>query len=109
MCSFETTVLLRWIVYLGFSIAAIGGCLAIYLGIARIAGQGYPGWTSLVVVILVMCGFIILSTGITGLYIGKVFDQSRGRPLFVVDRTVEHGPDASMQGVNEAQSQRLGW
>jgi glycosyltransferase involved in cell wall biosynthesis len=83
---FQTTALLRWIVYFGFGLGASGAVLAIYLLIARIAGEAYPGWTSIVVATLVLGGFIILSTGITGLYIGKIFDQARERPIFVVDR-----------------------
>jgi glycosyltransferase involved in cell wall biosynthesis len=106
---FQTTVLLRWIVYLGFSLAGIGAGLAIYLGVARVAGQVYPGWTSIVVVILVMCGFIILSTGITGLYIGKLFEQSRGRPIFVVDRVVEHATTPEGEMTRETQPERIGW
>jgi dolichol-phosphate mannosyltransferase len=92
---FQTTVLLRWIVYLGFCFASLGGLLAIYLLAARIAGHAYPGWTSIVVLTLALCGFIILSTGITGLYIGKVFEQARGRPIFVVDRLAERSADVS--------------
>ena len=106
---FQTTVLLRWIVYLGFTIATAGGCLAIYLGIARATGRIYPGWTSIIVVILLMCGFIILSTGITGLYIGKLFEQSRGRPLFVVDRVVEHAAAPDGERTRETQPERMGW
>jgi glycosyltransferase involved in cell wall biosynthesis len=106
---FQTTVLLRWIVYLGFSLATIGAGLALYLGVARVAGQVYPGWTSIIVVILVMCGFIILSTGITGLYIGKLFEQSRGRPIFVVDRVVEHEGTRDGEMIRETQPERMGW
>lgn len=87
---FQTTVLLRWIVYLGFFLASLGGVLATYFLIARIVGYAYPGWTSIVVVTFVLSGFIILSTGITGLYIGKVFEQSRERPIFVIDAIAEH-------------------
>jgi glycosyltransferase involved in cell wall biosynthesis len=87
---FQTTVLLRWIVYFGFLLALVGAMLAAYLLAARIAGHAYPGWTSIVVLTLVLCGFIILSTGITGLYIGKVFEQARDRPIFVVDQIAEH-------------------
>ena len=47
-----------------------------------------PGWTSLAVLILVIGGFIIMSTGVTGLYIGKIFDQVKGRPLYVVDEVL---------------------
>lgn len=86
---FQTTFLLRWIVYLGFLIASLGSLLAIYLIGARLAGSIYPGWTSIIVSVLLIGGFIILSTGITGLYIGKIFEQSRGRPLFIVDRIAE--------------------
>jgi glycosyltransferase involved in cell wall biosynthesis len=86
---FQTTVLLRWIVYLGFFLASLGGVLAAYFLVARVVGHAYPGWTSIVVVTLVLSGFIILSTGITGLYIGKVFEQSRGRPIFVIDTVAE--------------------
>jgi dolichol-phosphate mannosyltransferase len=86
---FQTTVLLRWIVYLGFCLAALGGLLAVYLLATRIFGHVYPGWTSIVTAVVVLGGFIILSTGITGLYIGKVFDQVRARPVFVVDRIAE--------------------
>jgi dolichol-phosphate mannosyltransferase len=94
---FQTTVLLRWIVYLGFFLASLGAIAAAYLVAARIGGQAYPGWTSIVVLTLVLCGFIILSTGITGLYIGKVFEQSRSRPIFVIDRVTERETDlASM-------------
>ena len=56
---------------------------------ARIVGTVFPGWTSIVAGGLFISGFIILSTGITGLYIGKVFDQVRARPVFVVDRFAE--------------------
>jgi len=45
-----------------------------------------PGWTSLIVLFLLIGGFIIASTGITGLYIGKIFEQVKGRPLYVIDR-----------------------
>jgi polyisoprenyl-phosphate glycosyltransferase len=86
---FQTTVLLRWIVYAGFLMAAGGALLAAYLIGAKVAGEVYPGWTSIVVAVLLTGGFIIFSTGITGLYIGKVFEQVRGRPVFVVDRIAE--------------------
>ena len=88
---FQTTVLLRWIVYMGFGLAALGGLLALRVVYARVVGTVFPGWTSLVAGGLFVGGFIILSTGITGLYIGKVFDQVRARPVYVVDRAVGGG------------------
>jgi dolichol-phosphate mannosyltransferase len=82
---FQTTVALRLIVALGFVMAGIGGGFAVYLIVARAVGSAAPGWTSLAVFTLTIGGFIIISTGTTGIYVGKVFDQVKGRPLFVVD------------------------
>jgi glycosyltransferase involved in cell wall biosynthesis len=83
---FQTTALLRWITYLGFLVAASGLALAGSLIVLYFAHRPPPGYTSLAVLILVVGGFIILSTGITGLYVGKIFEQVKGRPLYVIDR-----------------------
>lgn len=86
---FQTTVLLRWIVYLGFVLSATGAGAAVYVVWMRLTGGAYPGWASVFVLLLVVGGFVIISTGVTGLYIGRVFDEVRGRPLFVIDRAVD--------------------
>jgi len=86
---FQTTVLLRWIVYLGFLVSLSGVLLAAYFIYDYFTRSIYPGWTSIVVLTLVIGGFIITSTGIAGLYIGKIFDQVKQRPLYVVDRVVD--------------------
>jgi dolichol-phosphate mannosyltransferase len=96
---FQTTVLLRWIVYLGFALASLGTVFAAYLAIARLSGTAFPGWTSIVVIMLLGVGFIIITTGITGLYIGKVFDQVKDRPLFIVDTTTDAGDPRDEPGV----------
>jgi dolichol-phosphate mannosyltransferase len=83
---FQTTVLLRWIVYLGFALSLVGVVLAGLFVAIYFTGHPYPGWTSLSVLLLIVGGFIIMSTGVAGLYVGKIFDQVKGRPLYVVDR-----------------------
>lgn len=85
---FETTILLRWIVYLGFALALLGALLAAWFVIAFFLFDPYPGWTSVAVLLLVVGGFIITSLGVTGLYIGKIFGQVKDRPLYVVDDVV---------------------
>lgn len=85
---FQTTTLLLYIVYLGFFVAAAGVLLAAYLVYLALVAHPQPGWVSVMVLVLVIGGFIITSTGVTGLYIGRVFQQVKGRPLFVVDSVV---------------------
>jgi len=86
---FQTTTFLKWVVYLGFLFAVAGLGFAVYLVVANVAGSEVPGWTSLAVLTLTIGGTIILTNGILGLYIGRVFDEVKSRPLFVIDRTTE--------------------
>lgn len=88
---FQTTVLLRWIVYLGFLVSLAGVVLAVWFMFQYFAYNVPPGYTSLAVLILIIGGFIILSTGISGLYIGRVFEQVKQRPLYIIDRSIEIG------------------
>lgn len=86
---FQTTTLLRWIVYFGFLVALSGAALAGYLVLAYLNNARPPeGWTSLAVLILLVGGFIIVSTGVTGLYIGMIFKQVKDRPVYVIDEIV---------------------
>ena len=48
----------------------------------RLGKNKTPTWA---VFFVVLAAFIIISGGVTGLYVGKIFDQVKGRPLFVVD------------------------
>ena len=92
---FQSTVLLRWIVYAGFLLAAAGAALAFYTLIVFALGRELPDWTGLPVLILLLTGFIICSTGVTALYIGKIFEQVKGRPLYVVDTKLTDGLEQS--------------
>ena len=42
--------------------------------------------------LLLLGGFIIISLGVTGLYVGKIFGQVKERPLFIVDEDSGPGP-----------------
>lgn len=88
---FQTTTLLRWIVYVGFAIASLGVALAGYFAVSYFFSRPAipPGWTSLAVLLLFIGGFIIISMGVTGLYIGKIFSQVKQRPLFIVEEQAE--------------------
>jgi dolichol-phosphate mannosyltransferase len=96
---FQTTNLLLYIVYLGFIVAGLGVIGAIYLVYLFLTAHPPAGFTSLAVLLLIIGGFIIISTGVTGLYIGRVFQQVKGRPLFVIDTVLQRSrrPGASKE------------
>lgn len=85
---FQSTVLLRLTIYLGFLLALLGLALAAYALLSWVTGNHLPQWTALPMFGLFLAAFIIVSGGVTGLYVGKIFDQVKGRPLFVVDEII---------------------
>ena len=48
-------------------------------------GQTLPGWTSTVLIVAAFDSMQFLFTGIIGLYLGKIFHETKHRPLFIVD------------------------
>ena len=58
-------------------------------------GIAVPGWTGLIVAITFLGGVQILAIGIVGSYVGQIFNEVKGRPLYVVDSEI--GFDGSGQ------------
>ncbi|MCD3280590.1 glycosyltransferase, partial [Clostridium botulinum C/D] len=50
-------------------------------------GSTVSGWTSLIVSIFFVFGMITLILGMIGLYVGKIYQQVKDRPLFIVEQT----------------------
>jgi dolichol-phosphate mannosyltransferase len=95
---FRSTVLLRLVVLVGFLVALAGVVVAIFEVIEYFAQpeKTVPGYTSLAVLVLVMAGFIIISVGVVGLYVGRIFEQVKNRPLFLIDSEAE-GPEPAWE------------
>jgi dolichol-phosphate mannosyltransferase len=65
-------------------------------------GVPIPGWTSVIVSIYFIGGLLFANLGILGLYLGKVFDETKGRPLFVVRERTWSESRPSTAGVTTA-------
>jgi glycosyltransferase involved in cell wall biosynthesis len=91
----HSNTLLLLSVKLGFLMAFTSMLIAAWL-VVRYQTMDQPaiGWTSLIVAIFFASGLIIGSIGTLGLYIGKIFDQVKGRPLYIVQSTTfnDHSP-----------------
>jgi polyisoprenyl-phosphate glycosyltransferase len=107
---FRSTVLLKLVVLVGFTVALAGVVFAVF----EVADyflepdKSVPGYTSLAVLLLVLAGFIIVSVGVVGLYVGRIFEQVKDRPLFVIDAETE-GPRSeagSLAGRSQAAPER---
>ncbi len=87
ICS-QTTTFLKLIIAIGFIVSSIGFSLSVFYIFRYFLYSSVSGWTSLITTILFMSGIIITSIGIVGIYIGKIFEQVKGRPLYVLDEIV---------------------
>ena len=80
--------LLKTTIYTGFSFALIALIAIIYIVIISIKSGFQPGWASTTVLIVFCTGLILISLGIIGIYIGKIFEQTKGRPLYLIDKKI---------------------
>lgn len=48
-------------------------------------GIGVSGWLSTVLLLSFLNGIVLITVGVSGLYIGRIYDQVKGRPLYVID------------------------
>lgn len=81
---------IRLATYSGLIISALSFVVIIFLVIRRFTGDPYPGWTSVMVLILFLFGLNFAFLGIIGEYLGKIFIETKQRPSYVVS-TVKSG------------------
>ena len=67
---------------LGLIFLMIAFGIGIYVVHALIVGTAVPGWASLMLSVWVVGGFILISLGVTGVYIGKIYTEVKHRPLY---------------------------
>ena len=96
--SFSTAPLRAWF-YIGVVIAVISILYAFFI-ITRvlILGIDTPGYASLLIAVLLMGAIQLLSLGIIGEYLGRLFLEVKGRPIYVVEGVYEDGADAPPKG-----------
>lgn len=96
MTSFSAAPL-RLAMFLGLAgvLAGLGyAAYAVYVGF--IQGLGVPGWTSLVILNIFFSGVVLICLGLVGEYVGRIFEEVKRRPLYLVRRTLDDSdPEAA--------------
>ena len=83
---------LRFSFYLGLLTAVFCVVYAVFAVVALAAGKTVQGWTSVIVMVTFVGAVQLVSIGIVGEYIARVYEQTRGVPRYVI---VEGGEDNS--------------
>ena len=85
--SFSTTPI-RFINAFGIITLTISLIVIIYVIISKIIGSAVAGWASMVIIVTVLLGIQQLSIGIVGEYIARIYEESKDRPIYVVDKKI---------------------
>jgi dolichol-phosphate mannosyltransferase len=77
---------LKLFVKFGMIISFISFCVGSYYIYQALHNEiAVLGFTSIIVSIWFLSGVIITTIGVTGIYVGKIFDQSKNRPVYIID------------------------
>ncbi|MBV8581682.1 MAG: glycosyltransferase family 2 protein [Candidatus Eremiobacteraeota bacterium] len=87
---------LRLATWFGFVVSAVAFVVGlIEIGIRVFTGYNLPGYTSTIFAILFLGGVQLITIGILGEYVGRIYDEIKGRPLYLVAENVGSGLDTS--------------
>ena len=79
-----STFPLQLISFFGF-LFALGSLAGVFIVIlAKLSGNTIPGWTSLAVIMFFLGGIQMLALGVLGSYVGKIYEQVKRRPRFII-------------------------
>ena len=79
---------LRLVTYAGLFVAGVGFAIGVFFAVRRILGveTAATGFTTLVTLLLFIGGVQLIGIGVLGEYLGRVYDEVKQRPQYVVKR-----------------------
>ena len=82
-----STIPLHFVTFLGiltFIVSIVVGIQTLYM---KLSGKAVSGFTTVIILLLFIGSALMLSLGIIGIYISKIFDEVKRRPLFIIEQT----------------------
>ncbi|MBE7440812.1 MAG: glycosyltransferase family 2 protein [Spirochaetales bacterium] len=92
-----STVPLRLAVYSGLIAGLVAVALMIYVLGSWMSGHVVQGWTSLTMIVLWISSLQLLISGVMGEYLGRLYLESKRRPLFIIKGALRHGKHSDLQ------------
>ena len=77
------------IIYLGLLFILICLAIGVYVVHAIVAGTAVPGWASVILSIWLIGGLNLISIGVVGVYVGKIYKEVKNRPLYNIQEILE--------------------
>jgi dolichol-phosphate mannosyltransferase len=79
---------LRFATIFGLLVSVLSFLLAIYALYLKLSNIAVPGWTSLLLTILFIGGVQLMTIGIIGEYLGRIYDEVKMRPLYIIKKKI---------------------
>ena len=80
---------LRWVTWMGIFVSTVTFGLALfYIATFFTARKPITGFTTIIVCVLFLGGVQMIAIGIVGEYVGRIYEEIKQRPLYVVSGTV---------------------
>lgn len=83
-----STLPLQLVTVVGMVMILFSSVLMVQTLVKYLLGDAVEGFTTVILLILIVGGFIMLSLGIIGHYIARIYEEVKGRPKYIISRTV---------------------
>jgi dolichol-phosphate mannosyltransferase len=88
-----STMPLQLVTVMGVVSLLFSAVMAVQTLVKYFIGQAVEGFTTIILLVLIIGGFIMLSLGIIGHYLARIYEEVKGRPKFIVSKVTDtvHG------------------
>jgi polyisoprenyl-phosphate glycosyltransferase len=83
-----STFPMRLVLYFGLFNFVVAMFIVIYILFSYLVGFTVPGWTSTMLPLTFFSGSNMMALGLIGEYIGKIYEEVKGRPRYIIEKTV---------------------
>jgi len=81
---------LYFVFFLGIAILALSSCVSVALLVRWCSGNNLPGWVSVMTSVWFLGGLAIFCIGVVGLYVSRIFVETKMRPYTIIRRVHQH-------------------
>lgn len=97
--------IITWVGIGTFSVSAALGIVALY---QKLAGGAVDGFTTVILLLLLVSSALMVSLGVLGVYVGKIYDELKARPLYLLSERWRDAPPAGSERAPEAGAAEAG-
>lgn len=90
-----STLPLQFVTVMGLVVIAGGILLGIQTLYRYVTGTAVEGFTTVILLILIIGGFILMSLGIIGHYIARIYEEVKGRPRYIISQVTDNIPPSA--------------